>query len=86
MRSPLLTKEERLRRLRKRWAKQCAERRQERKESRARNNGRAHKLTAGVREYRERLISPAMMLVAERYFFGKRGLTPRPSTTGGILA
>jgi hypothetical protein len=64
----LLTNEERLRRLRERWARQAAERRKERTEA-----GALPKLTSGLSH--ERLITPHMMAMGEAYFWGKRGIT-----------
>lgn len=66
----LLTNEERLARLRARWKRQQEERKKERVA--------IPRETVGVSEVRvsrqEKLITPAMMRMAERYFWGRRGV------------
>lgn len=70
MNRPLLSNEERLRRLRVRWAKQAAERRKERAEC----NACPPQTCGGGEERSERLISPHTMRIAEAHFWGKRGI------------
>ncbi len=88
MSRPRISNEQRLARLRERWAKQAAERRADTAAAKAflTDKGRTHKSRSGVKDRGEKLISPYAMQVAERYFWRRRGFTSPPVTSGGVMA
>lgn len=82
----VLTPEERERRKRARWARQCAARRQNAELKNYNPHSHCHRAITGVPERAICAISPAEMAVAENYFWSKRGFTRPPGvTSGGVM-